>query len=97
MPSKRYKLQDIIAYSVTGHIVPGDETRPWQSPGGGGGMHGGWVEEAAAAAATDPPVRRGFLRWNNRYAGLVVTAPVHVPVSSSCHVNVFVCFCVFVP
>ena len=38
----------------------------------------------------------GFLRWNNRYAGLVVTAPVHVPVSSSCHVNVFVCFCVFV-
>lgn len=27
----------------------------------------------------------------------VVTGPVHVPVSSSCHVNVFMCFCVFVP
>nr|AAX94806.1 hypothetical protein LOC_Os11g14770 [Oryza sativa Japonica Group]ABA92450.1 hypothetical protein LOC_Os11g14770 [Oryza sativa Japonica Group] len=58
--------------------------------GGGEGRHGGWVVVVAAAAATDPPVRRAFLCRKNRYAGLVVTGPVRVPVPSSCHVNVFV-------
>uniref|UniRef100_A0A0D9ZWE9 Uncharacterized protein n=1 Tax=Oryza glumipatula TaxID=40148 RepID=A0A0D9ZWE9_9ORYZ len=55
-------------------------------PPGGGGGGGGGAHACGLAAATEPPVRRGFLRRKNRYAGLVVTGPVRVPVPSSCHV-----------